>query len=281
MHITKSRSPSLSAKVLWLGDLHLNRATDEQQSLLAEKLAALAYDAVVMCGDCSSGPDLVRHLSMLGAAVAPRRLLFVLGNHDFHQSSFREVREAVSRLCRTMPNLTHLGVGDVVELNADVAVIGHDGWADARAGWGKRTIVRSRDHHSIEDFRNLTKVELFARMETLGRESAAAFRSTLPRALTRYRHVVVATHAVPFPSATHFSGKVCDSKYQPHFSNLSAGLALIGITKRFPSKFVSVLAAHTHSAVHVRILPNLDVRVAGAQTGKPAIQGILDFSCGS
>ena len=224
MHITKSRSPSISAKVLWLSDLHLDRATDEQQSLLAKKLAALTYDAVVVCSDSSSGPSLVHHLSMLGAAVAPRRLLFVLGNHDFHHSSFREVREAVSRLCRTTPNLIHLGAGDMVALNADVAIIGHDGWADARAGWGKRTIVGNRDHHSIEDFRNLTREELFARMETLGRESAAAFRSTLPRALTRYRRVVVATHAVPFPSATRFSGKVCDSKYQPFFQIFRADL---------------------------------------------------------
>lgn len=278
MHLKKSKSPSLTARVLWLSDLHIDRATGKQQSLLADKLAALAYDAAVITGDSSSAPHLVRHLRMLAAAVAPRRLLFVLGNHDYHNGSFLEVREAVARICQTTPNLTHLGMGDVVALNANTALIGHDGWADARAGWGSRTIINNRDHHSIEDFRNLTKEELFSRMESLGRESAAAFRATLPRALKRFQHVVVATHVPPFPSAAHFSGKICDATFQPHFSNLSAGLALIGITKRFPRRFVTVLAGHTHSPVHARILPNLEIRVAGAQTGKPAIQDILDFA---
>lgn len=278
MHITKSQSSPLPAKVLWLSDLHIDRATDEQQSRLADKLAALAYDAAVITGDSSSGPALVRHLSMLADACAPRRLLLVLGNHDFYNGSFREVREAVARICRTTRNLTHLGMGDVVALNANTAVIGHDGWADARAGWGSRTIIESRDHHYIEDFQNLTKEELFSRMESLGRESAAAFRATLPRALKRYRHVVVATHVPPFPSAAHFSGKICDATFQPHFSNISAGLALIGITKKFPRNFVTVLAGHTHSPVHAKILPNLEIRVAGAQTGKPAIQDILQFA---
>ena len=278
MHITKSRFSSLPAKVLWLSDLHFDQTTDEQQSLLADTLAALAYDTVIITGDISSAPHLVRHLRMLADACAPRRLLVVLGNHDYYNGSIRKVREAVARICRTTRNLTHLGIGDVVALNANTAVIGHDGWADARAGWGRRSIIANRDHHSIEDFRNLTTQELFSRMESLGRESATAFRATLPHALRRYRQVVVATHVPPFPSAAHFNGQTCGPTHQPHFSNLSAGLALIGIAKRFPGRSMTVLAGHTHSPVQARILPNLAVRVAGAQTGKPVIQDILEFA---
>jgi len=80
MNLTKSQSPSLTARILWLSDLHIDRATDTQRSLLADKLAALTYDVAVICGDSSSAPALVSHLSMLAAAVAPAGCFFVLGN---------------------------------------------------------------------------------------------------------------------------------------------------------------------------------------------------------
>lgn len=176
-----------------------------------------------------------------------------------------------------MRNLHHLRGDEIIPLSQNTALIGHRGWADARAGWGKRTIIGSRDRHSIEEFKKLSRGEMFAKMETLGRESAAAFRRMLPNALSRYRHVVIATHVPPFPDTAHFNGLRCGPTHQPHFTNLSAGMALVGITRNFPHRRVTVLAGHTHNPAHIQILNNLEARVGGAQTGYPAIQEVLQF----
>lgn len=272
----KLKSPHAPQKVLWATDLHLDRTTPERKEALLDKIARMEYDVLVICGDTSSAPFLTGHLREIAAASA-RETYYVLGNHDYYQGNFKEVEAAADSICRQVKNLHHLGAGEIIPLSADTALLGHRGWSDARAGWGHRTIIRSRDHQGIEDFRNLSKEELFSRMELLGRESAAYIRETLPYALTHFQNVVFITHFVPWPSAALYNLQPCGWAHQPHYTNLSAGLALLGIARRFPHRQLTVLCGHTHVRIDEQICNNLNVRVGGAQTGAPAIQGILEF----
>lgn len=265
-------------KVLWLTDLHLDRTDNRKKRAFLAKIAGMEYDALVLTGDISSAPFLASHLRELASACFPHPLYFVLGNHDFHSGTIDAVEEEVDAVCRSTENLHHLRGREIVPLSHDTALIGNRGWPDARAGWGNKTIIASRDHQAIGDFRKLTKNALFLRMEMLGHESAMSFRRVLPIALSRYRHVVVATHVPPFHQAAHYNGHPCGATHQPHFVNLSAGLALCGIARQFPRKRVTVLAGHTHSPIHTWILSNLDVRVGGAKSGAPAIQEVLEFA---
>jgi len=272
------KSTHSTPTILWLSDLHLDMADTKKKQSLLKTVTENSYDAIVCSGDISSAPSLIGHLRELAEACAPRPLYFVLGNHDFYQSSMAAVDKEVARLCRSVTNLHHLGGNEIIPLSRSTALIGHRGWADARAGYGRRTVIDSRDHHYIRDFQHLGREAIFTKMESLGKESAGIFRKTLPHALSAYGHVVIATHIPPFPETAHFNAKPCGLTHLPHYVNFSAGIAMVGISQKFPKKNVTVLAGHTHSPVRKRILDNLEVRVAGAQTGAPASQGVLSFT---
>ena len=266
------------SKLLWLSDLHLERADDQALSLFTDALAGIAYDAAVITGDVSSSRHLIRHLEMISGAIK-RPVFFVLGNHDYHGETIRKVRDRIAELCRRVDNLHYLDGTKIFPLNSSTALIGHDGWADTRAGRIGKAEFRRKGHGEIGDFQTLSPCGRLQKMRDLGRESAVAIRTILPRALMRYRHVVVATHVPPFPSAVRFDGQPCDCEMLPKFANLSAGLALIGINKNIniPDRRVTVLAGHTHCRIQQWILPNLEIRVAGARPGEPTFQEIINL----
>ena len=272
MHLETTKP---STTVHWLSDLHLDRASSEKIQMLLNTIAGLQSRVMIVSGDISSAPYIANHLRGLAEAWAPRSLYFVLGNHDFHHGSIESVEQEVAAVCRSVPNLHHLCGHEIIPLGKNTGLIGHRGWADGRAGWGRNTIIQSRDHGSIDNFRKLSKPEQFAKMEALGKEAAVAFRRTLPLALSRYRHVVIATHVPPFPESAQFNNTRCGPTHLPHFVNLSAGMALAGIVRNFPRNHVTVLSGHTHCAARLRILNNLEARVGGARTGSPEIQATL------
>lgn len=247
--------------MLWLTDLHLDRATERDRKRLFRQVRNDEADAAVITGDISDGEALTAHLRELGRALAPRPVYFVLGNHDFYGSSFAEVDGAVADMLTQQSNLHHLGHGEVVPLSADKALIGHRGWPDGRAGVGDRSGVINQDREMIGDLRHLSHHAAFARMRDLGRVSASYFRDLLPYALQCYRHVLVATHAPVLEQAALYDGRKCGSQFLPHFVNISAGGVLIGMARNHPRSRMTVLCGHTHSAARVRGGANLEVLV--------------------
>ena len=162
-------------------------------------------------------------------------------------------------------------------LSDDTCIIGHGGWADARSGMGLDTIIDNPDRRSIEDFHGMGQKEALHKMQDFGKRSAAIIRKILPLALCCYKHVVIATHVPPFPTAVRYDKRQCGSMHLPHFSNLSVGLAIIGIAKAFPARQITVLAGHAHSECTQTILPNLKIKVGHARTGRPSAFGMLIF----
>jgi hypothetical protein len=55
----------------------------------------------------------------------------------------------------------HSGMGEIIELSPDAAMIGHRGWFDGQAGAGEGIWIESPDHHKIDDFKNLDWRQLF------------------------------------------------------------------------------------------------------------------------
>ncbi|MEO0018798.1 MAG: hypothetical protein RLZZ522_2081 [Verrucomicrobiota bacterium] len=55
-------------------------------------------------------------------------------------------------VCHEHRNLHHLGHGEIVPIGDRTALIGTRGWADGRAGWGRKSWVRNPDHEAIKDF---------------------------------------------------------------------------------------------------------------------------------
>lgn len=257
-------------KLLWLTDLHLDKADEAKQQELFGDLRGRDADAAVITGDISDARGLPGHLRELGRALAPRPVYFVLGNHDFYGSSFADADRAVAGLVAEQPNLRHLGQGEVVGLTCDNALVGHRGWADGRAGWGILSGLHNRDREAIADMRGLSDRAAFDLMGVLGRTSAAYFREILPYALACYQRVFVATHAPVVEQAAIYCGRRCGPRHLPHYVNRSAGAALAGIAKYYPKNRITVLCGHTHSAARAKAGANVEVLV-----GPPGVAGCI------
>lgn len=266
---------SSQTTALWLGDLHLDKTSSIKRKQLLEQIRNLKSNAVVVSGDISKARHLRMYLSHLAKACAPRPLYFVPGNHDFHGSSICAVESTLTHLSRTVENFHYLDGTQIIRLASNTCLIGHSGWADARAGYGQRTFVDTPDRHAIDEFRELTAKQTMLKMTEMGKASAKILRKTLPLALSKYRHVVLLTHVPPFPTAVRFNDLPCAWTHLPHFTNLSAGLAILGIARAFPRGQITVLAGHSHSKCENRILPNLTIRVGHARTGTPEVFDII------
>lgn len=274
----KATIPKTTVDTLWLSDVHLDKTAQSRIGRLLEQIADTQFDCVVITGDISTSKKLTEHLALLAKACAPRPIYFVTGNHDYYGSSMAGVDAAITSLCGKVENLHHLDGRQIIPLTRDVCLIGHGGWADARAGYGLRTCLRSPDHRAIRDFQDLSREQCLLRMQELGKGSARAIRQILPLALTRYQHVVILTHTPPYAKAVRYNGVPCGPVHLPHFVNVSAGRAIRGIARAFPHRRITILAGHAHSSTVTHIDPIICVRVAQARTGRPGPLEILQFT---
>jgi predicted phosphohydrolase len=256
---------------LWLGDLHLDKTSEQKRQQLLDHIHSIESDCVIISGDVSNARHLLNHLTRLASSSMPRPLYYVPGNHDYHGSSMAEIQRALALISKKVANFHFLDGTRTFPLGHGTCLIGHGGWADARAGYGQHTLIDSPDWHAIHDFRGMDQQQALRKMDELGRESAAAIRKLLPRALAQYQHVAIATHVPPFPSAVRYDDQPCGRMHLPHFSNLSLGLAILGIARAFPHRRITVLAGHAHSGYTQTIQPNLSIRVGHARTGRPSV----------
>lgn len=244
---------------------------------LLDQIRTTPSDCVVVSGDISTARQLEKHLRQLASACTPRPVFFVPGNHDFHGAAMRDVEACLAELCASVENLHHLDGKRIIPLGGGVCLLGHRGWVDARAGYGHDTVIDCPDRHAIHDFRGLTQHQAYQRMTELGKESAGVIRNILPLALTRYRHVLIVTHVPFFPSAVRYNQKPCAATHLPHFVNLSAGMAILGISHAFPQRQITILAGHAHSSYVTMIRRNLSIRVGHARTGSPGVFDVIKF----
>lgn len=273
--VSKSQYTPTQSKLCWLTDLHLDRTAPDERSALFRKLRNDDYDQAIITGDIATAETLCDELAQLADACGKKPLYYTLGNHDFYGSDLEQVYGRMRRLCDKIPNLHHLQDAGVVRLNQTTALVGHHGWADARAGWGRKTVIKSPDHVSIDDFSRLSQSECYDRMEGLGNESTKLIRRLLVPTLARYQHVVVATHVPPFPSCTQYDDRRCGKTHLPHYCNVSMGAMLIALAKRHSHRRITVIAGHTHSACKANIIKNLRCIVGGVIPRKPQIQETL------
>ena len=241
-------------------------------------LAETEAEAFVLTGDIAEADDVATHLHAIAVKVN-RPVYFVLGYHDFYRGSIAEVRRKVRALCAVTPNLHWLSDVNVVPLTDETCLVGHDGWGDGRFGDYFGTGVMLNDFGLIEEFGGFDEdpKDRLAKLHALGDEAADHFRSVLPDALYRFRHVIAATHVPPFREACWHEGKVSDDNWLPFFSCKAVGDALVGAMAAAPDRTMTVLCGHTHGGGEARILPNLQALTGGAKYGGPAIQDVIEI----
>src|SRR5687767_13449612 len=176
-------------RLAWLTDIHLNFLPPPEVERFLDELQCAQPDAILLGGDIAESHNLLAYLRRIGD-VAPCPVHFVLGNHDFYHGSIRQVRDAVAALCREMPRLNYLTAAGVIELAPGLALIGHDGWADARLGDYDRSLVMLNDYMLIRELRGMSKAERRPRLEALADEAAQHVRRLLPEALASHPRVL-------------------------------------------------------------------------------------------
>jgi len=271
-----AKLPYPMKRVAWLTDIHLNFLAPERVERFLNEIAALKPDAVLIGGDVAESPDLEMQLQRIAARLAVP-VYFVLGNHDYYFGSIRRVREQIESLCRLTPNLVWLPMTGVVELTSTVALVGHDGWADARLGDYERSLVMMNDYRLIEELAGANKLDRWPLLKALGDEAADYFRRVLPLALAKRDHVIALTHVPPFREACWYQGEISSDEWLPHFTCQAVGEALLEVMRDHPRKRLTVLCGHTHSLGETSPLENVIVLTGGAEYGAPHVQRVFEF----
>jgi 3',5'-cyclic AMP phosphodiesterase CpdA len=257
-------------RLAWATDVHLNFLGAADRARFAAQVAATPTEGVLITCDIAEADSFERLLDEVAAAVAPRPVWFVLGNHDFYRGGIAEVRAQAA----AMTTARWLPAAGVVQLTSDVALVGHDGWGDARLGDPAYTRVELSDFHLIRDLVGTSRRARHAILRRLGDEAAAALRDLVTRALDVARHIVVATHVPPFRESCWHEGQISNDEWLPYFTCAAVGDVLRELMTARPDARMTVYCGHTHSGGAAELLPNLNVVTGAAQYGAPTVQTI-------
>lgn len=260
-------------RLAWVTDIHLNFVKGDGVERFCREIAAAKPDAVLVGGDIAEAPSIEAALSQLEKLLR-RPIYFVLGNHDFYKGTIDGVRRGVSALVKGSKRLVWMNEAGVVALTEETALVGCDGWGDARLGQGVASKVVLNDFILIKDLAGLWPDAKGKKLAALGDEAAAHIRVTVPKALERFEHVLFLTHVPPFRDACWHEGKISDDEWLPYFTCKAAGDALVEVMRARPDRTMTVLCGHTHSPGNAQILPNLKVRTGGATYGSPRVESV-------
>jgi len=257
-------------RLAWVTDIHLDFLSASQADRFFAEIAETGADGVVVGGDTALAASVGLLLKRMGRLIG-KPVWFVLGNHDFYGGSIATVREAATELSRG-GRVVWLGAAGVVELSPRAALVGHDGWGDARLGNAAGTPVLLNDFFVIAELAGADRAGLTARLRRLGDEAAAHMERVLPEALESYEHVLVVTHVPPFRESCWHRGSYSEDDWLPYFTCKALGDVLLSEAARRPDRQVTVLCGHTHSGGECHPLPNLRVLTGAAEYSHPGIQ---------
>jgi predicted phosphohydrolase len=262
--------------IVWLSDLHLDRAAPSACARLHETVRRIAPKAAIVTGDTSHAKQLIDDLSRLADTVRGP-VYMVLGNHDHYGSSVGAVRDALLDLGERRPEIRWLPPAGVVSLPDGRRLIGVDGWADGRHGDPLTTPVTLNDDRLIAELAaEPTRIGKLAVRRVLADADAARLDTLLDRAVTGGANtILVATHVPPFVECLPPGRRIAHPHWHPVLVCGATGTVLRRYAAAHPTLQFEVLAGHSHQAAEVEILPNLRVRVAGARYGQPQVQGTL------
>lgn len=263
-------------RVAWLTDIHLDTLDDEQREEALAEWSRCEADAFLIGGDIGEAATLTQFLARIDD-VLQRPIYFVLGNHDYYRGSIAHVRQQIAELCNERPRLHYLTHDAPHQLASGVALVGHDGWADARIGDYENSPVMLHDYELIDELKQLSKLERWTRLKQLGDEAAAHIERALTAALETASHVYLLTHVPPTRSSCWYNGEVSDDLWAPHFTCKAVGDCVLRIMREHHAQRLTVLCGHTHSSGETRPLPNLQILTGEAEYGRPVVQQIFSF----
>ena len=279
-------------RLAWSTDLHLDFLHPKASRLFGEEVRdEQDADALVLTGDIGTASTVSNILIDIAAGFG-KPIYFVLGNHDIYGQSFADAAHKAERLTRTHSLITWLTQAGVVRLSHTTALVGHDGWYDARHGACDPPRVTMGCWDEIKDFRrpwrsNLGREERLSIVLRMCRDRAdriaLEFEPVVRAAVGGHQRTVVATHVPPFPENGVYTGRDSDPGYGaddwlPYYVNKAMGDMLLRVATDHPDRDILVLCGHAHQEHDHMIRPNLRVRTGPAQyRTPPLIAATLDL----
>jgi predicted MPP superfamily phosphohydrolase len=270
-------------------DIHLNFVSNTKtmfaevggRDLFLNAIRDSLPDALFLTGDIAEGPSLPKFLDML-SEIAPT--YFVMGNHDYYNSSIKKMHKWASHVTRSDKPMFWMNAAGVVPLTEKTAVVGVDGWADAHYGNPETSKVALNDWFAIKEllFRMPHSIETHLErripaLRALGYAEATRLRPALLEALESFQTVYVLTHVPPWDTATWHEGAHSDPDWLPWFSCKAVGDVIEECAAKYPDKKVTVLCGHTHGSGHCERMPNVECFTGGAAYRYPEIQKTLEI----
>jgi predicted phosphodiesterase len=261
----------------WLSDIHLEFLRQRKIDDFAKQVQAHPGKAVLITGDIATGNLLQSVLGTLARNI-DRPIVYCLGNHDFYNSSFEKVEQAIAGAGQLFNNLIYLDGKSIIPLTEQTALIGINGWACGTGGIGRGTGIRLTDDTEILDFECLpTDDDRFNLMFQLAKGYAEMLRPTLRDALARFQNVIIGIHVPPFLEAAWHMGQISGHEFLPLFSSPTMGRMLVEEASKYPETKLSVYCGHTHSPGIFEV-NNIKVWTAGPiKYFFPRIEGLIEI----
>lgn len=269
----------MSTRIAWASDIHLNFLEPEGRADFLRAAADLDAQAYILSGDIAEADSLIESLDEM-ERILLRPVYFVLGNHDFYRGSIDGVRAAVRARCRDSEYLRWLPDAGVVPLGDSTALVGVDGWGDARNGDYENSPLVLSDFLLISDFAGLDGPARKTKLQELGDESARRLAPALAEASRGFKHVYVATHVPPFPEACSTEGRIWHDEWLPYFTCRAVGDEILQALAASPEVAITVLCGHTHRRADGRLGPRLRSHTAPAEYRHPIIQAVFETDAG-
>ena len=213
-------------KVAYFSDLHLDLKGESIYKNIETFMKANDLDTAFVTGDMSNGIHLTYHLKQL-AKVIPK-IYFTLGNHCYYFSSLWKVEDQVHDLTSRYTNLHWLSELPPIELAADTALIGSEGWTGSKPGLERISL----ENFLVKEFNNNLSFKEFQ----LYRNSILEYK--LLQASKDYKKVIILTHFPPLWTKSHL--------FDFYWKCYNVNSDLIRIIRKFPETDITMYSGHTH-----------------------------------
>jgi Icc protein len=261
-------------RLVWTTDPHLNHVPVNAWEHWVQANRSAQPQGILITGDISEGDDVVFQLQRIAESL-PFPIYFVLGNHDFYQSSIGQTRRRVIEACREHPRLFYLTDLDPLEMPGGAFLLGDDGWGDGTVGDYEGSPVRINDFELIDEFKSVAPSQWKQLLQDQGEQSARRLRHKLRILPGDTRSVIVLTHVPPFREACWYQGNTTDDNWAPFFVCGEVGKALLAAAAERPACKITVLCGHTHNSGVAKLSENLVVYTGAADYGAPIVEGIV------
>lgn len=268
-------------KLAWVTDIHLNFLESADRKRFYQDVVATDSNAVLVSGDIAEAPTVSEILEEMAQHIA-KPIYFVLGNHDYYQSSVANVRQTITQLSQENPSINWLPETGLVQLNKDTLLLGEDCWADGRYGNYADSRIMLNDSRMIQELREgniIGKYQLLDAMQKLADNDAERLENNLKLAIQEHspKRIIVLVHFPPFRESCMHEREVSNDDYLPFFASKITGDVLLGAAKDNPGIDFLVLCGHTHSSSYYKPLDNLTVKAGDVEYGNPIIQGLIEL----